>query len=150
MFPGNGYADVLALLQERYGNEIANGRKLQLMPYSYPVSFGTFTANLLKAQSLSFTANADFLWTSTELWSAANAIGSNWVLQVTNAATGEKYSQGFIECALFASAQSRVQQQPFPKLIPGKSAFNVQLQSAAVVDDDAFVVFTGVLVRLLG
>lgn len=144
-----------------FARDIYRGRRFILTPYAFPVNFGTLAASGNGSQSLSITANADFILTRVRYKGKAAATGAavnvsqllvpNVSLLITDQGSNEQYSSAAVPVESYGFNSQFVGDLPFPRWITGRTALSLQVtnnDSASPVHQ--FVVtLEGVLARQL-
>jgi hypothetical protein len=135
-------------------------RRKIVVPYSYQLNFLAVGVGATVTQTLSITANADFIHCATavsaDLAGAAqnlgNAVLPNATILITDSGTNEQFSSAPVPLMNFAT---RVPSRDsgthvYPRFIAGRSSLTVQVTSyEAVNTPNIRITLQGVLVRIL-
>ena len=142
---------------QAFANQIYGGRPLVLMPYGYTVSFASMTAGATQTQTISITANADFILTQvkTRTSDASSQTVSNknapyFRLLITDSGTNEQYTNSAVDTENYSTnGNTQSGLLPYPRFISGRTSLTLTLTSyTAIVSTQSMDVFLeGVLVR---
>ena len=146
-----GIADI-----ESYASKFYQGRPLLLTPYSYVLTFSSLTAGSSQTQTLSITANADFIL--LQLHHHANVAGAAQTVAnktaplatilVTDSGTNEQFTNAAIDLESYSTNGNIINNLPYPRIVSGRSTLTVQVTSyEASQTNNILLSFDGVLVR---
>ena len=139
-----------------YLSEFYGGRKLQIVPYGYNVTFLALAPTVTASQIVSIAANADFVLLGlnhrANVAAAAQTVTSKTAplcrVLVTDSGSNEQFTAQAVDLENYSTNDAKVNILPFPRVISGRSTLTVQLanyDAAATYNVDLF--FEGVLVR---
>jgi hypothetical protein len=135
-------------------------RRKIVVPYSYQLNFLAVGVGATVTQTLSITANADFIHCATavsaDLAGAAqnlgNAVLPNVTILITDSGTNEQFSSAPVPLMSFATKVPNRDGDThvYPRFIAGRSSLTVQVTSyEAVNTPNIRITLEGVLVRIL-
>ena len=141
---------------ESYASKFYQGRPLLLTPYSYVLTFSSLTAGSSQTQTLSITANADFIL--LQLHHHANVAGAAQTVAnktaplatilVTDSGTNEQFTNAAIDLESYSTNGNIINNLPYPRIVSGRSTLTVQVTSyEASQTNNILLSFDGVLVR---
>lgn len=120
---------------QAYANQIYQGRPILMVPYAYNVTFSGVTALSTQTQSLSITANADFILTrilsrtadaTAQTISNMNAPYAR--ILITDSGSNEQYTNNAIDLMNYTSVgQSDLGDLPYPRFVSGRTALTLVL-----------------------
>ena len=132
------------------------GRKLQVVPYAYNVTFTALAAATSATQIISIAANADFVLLGlnhrANVAAAVQTVSSKTAplarILITDSGSNEQFTAQAVDLENTSSNDAKENWLPYPRIISGRSTLTVQLtnyDAAATYNID--VMFEGVLVR---
>lgn len=132
------------------------GRKLQIVPYGYNVTFLALAPTVTATQIVNIAANADFcllrLNHRANVAAAAQTVSSKTAplcrVLVTDSGSNEQFTAQAVDLENASTNDAKNNLLPYPRVISGRSTLTVQLanyDAAATYNVDIF--FEGVLVR---
>jgi hypothetical protein len=141
---------------ESYASKFYQGRPLLLTPYSYVLTFSSLTAGSSQTQTLSITANADFIL--LQLHHHANVAGAAQTVAnktaplatilVTDSGTNEQFTNAAVDLESYSTNGNIINNLPYPRIVSGRSTLTVQVTSyEASQTNNILLSFDGVLVR---
>jgi hypothetical protein len=141
---------------ESYASKFYQGRPLLLTPYSYVLTFSSLTAGSSQTQTLSITANADFIL--LQLHHHANVAGAAQTVAnktaplatilVTDSGTNEQFTNAAIDLESYSTNGNIINNLTYPRIVSGRSTLTVQVTSyEASQTNNILLSFDGVLVR---
>ena len=142
---------------QAFANQIYGGRPLVLSPYGYTVTFNSMTANASQTQTLSITANADFILTQIKsrtsdstLQTVSNKNAPYFRLLIVDSGTNEQFTNSATDTENFTTNGNTQQGLlPYPRFIAGRTSLTLTLTEyrgvAATQNIDVFL--EGLLVR---
>ena len=151
----NGYSilEIQAFVNQLYG-----GRPVIITPYGYTVTFTDMTAGATQSQSLSITANADFVLTAIKartsdatLQTVSNKNAPYYRLLIVDSGSNEQFTNSPVDIENYSgngnsNGNGRL---PYPRFIGGRTALSLTLTSytatAGTASCDVFL--EGVLCR---
>lgn len=144
--------EIQAFLNQLYG-----GRPLIVVPYGYTVTFSALAPNTSASQSLSITANADFVLTQIKARTgdaAAQTVSNKNApyarLLIVDSGSNEQFTNAAVDLENYATNGSAEQGiLPYPRFISGRTALNLTLTnySAAGTTQNHDIYLEGLLVR---
>ena len=146
-----GIADI-----EAYASKFYQGRPLLLTPYAYVLTFSSLTAGSSQTQTLSITANADFIFLQmhhhANVASAAQTVASKTAplatILVTDSGTNEQFTNAAVDLESYSTNGNIINNLPYPRIVSGRSTLTVQLTSYEATNTlNVYLSFDGVLVR---
>ena len=143
---------------QAFANQIYQGRPLIMVPYGYTVTFSGVTANSTQTQTLSITANADFILTKIKLRATEAAVAhtiSNLDapqarVLITDSGSNEQFTNQAVDVVNYTSiGQSDLGQLPYPRFISGRTALSIVLSEygGVVATENMDLFLEGMLVR---
>ena len=145
--------EIQAFLNQLYG-----GRPLVIVPYGYTVTFsGLVSPNATATQTLSITANADFVLTQikartsdTSAQTVSNKNAPYYRVLITDSGSNEQFTNSAVDLEN-AATNGNTQQGvlPYPRFIGGRTALTITLTSytTVVATQNIDLFLEGVLVR---
>jgi len=120
---------------QAFANQIYGGRPLVLTPYGYTVTFLGITASSSQTQTLSITANADFILTQIKLRASEAALQtvSNkrapYVrLLIVDSGTNEQFTNSAVDTENYATNGNTQQGLlPYPRFIAGRTSLTLTM-----------------------
>lgn len=120
---------------QAFANQIYGGRPLVLTPYGYTVTFSGITANASQTQTLSITANADFILTQiksrtsdTTLQTISNKNAPYYRLLIVDSGTNEQFTNSATDTENFTTNGNTQQGLlPYPRFIAGRTSLTLTL-----------------------
>jgi hypothetical protein len=146
-----GIADI-----EAFASKFYQGRPLLLTPYAYVLTFSSLTAGSSQTQTLSITANADFIFLQmhhhANVASAAQTVASKTAplatILVTDSGTNEQFTNAAVDLESYSTNGNIINNLPYPRIVSGRSTLTVQLTSYEATNTlNVYLSFDGVLVR---
>lgn len=132
------------------------GRKLQVVPYAYNVTFTALAAAGSATQIVNIAANADFCLLSLSHRANVAAAGqtvSNKTaplcrLLVTDSGSNEQFTAQAVDLENYSTNDAKENVLAYPRIISGRSTLTVQLTNYdAAQTYNVDIMFEGVLVR---
>lgn len=155
MNSSNGRLSLLDI--QAFANQIYGGRPLVIVPYAYELTFSGITANATQSQTLSITANADFILTEikgrtadTTLQTVSNKNAPYFKVLITDSGSNEQFTNTAVDVENYVTnGGSDAGILPYPRFIAGRTALSVVLSEfAGVAATQTFnLMLQGVLVR---
>lgn len=148
------FRDLQAFAAALYG-----GRPLLLTPYAYTVTFSSIAQGATSTQSLSITANADFILTGLNYragtgsaQTVSNKTAAFARVLITDSGTNEQFTNSGVDLENYCTNGYGGRDLPFPRLIQGRTALNIQMTSYAPTAETYAIdlMLEGVLVRTTG
>jgi len=142
---------------ESFASKFYQGRPLLLTPYDYVLTFTALAANTSATQTLSITANADFIFLQLHHRATSSAFAGQTVstkvaplarILITDSGTNEQFTNAAVDLENYSTNGNIVNELPYPRIVSGRSTLTVQLSSyeaSATINID--LSFSGVLVR---
>jgi hypothetical protein len=143
---------------QAFVNQLYGGRPVVITPYGYTATFTDMTAGATQTQSLSITANADFILTGIKartsdavLQTISNKNAPYYRLLIVDSGSNEQFTNSAVDLENFSSngntnGNGRL---PYPRFIGGRTALTLTLTSytatAGTASCDVFL--EGVLCR---
>lgn len=153
------FLDLQALAAQWYQNSMRSGQVPVLTPYGYNVTVTSLAAAATSTQSLSITANADFILTGIRyramIAAAAQTVSNKTAaavrLLITDTGTNEQFTNSAIDLENYSTNGGDARDLPYPRLIQGRTALSLQFTSFAAAETYAplDLYLEGVLVRLM-
>ena len=120
---------------QAFANQIYGGRPLVLTPYGYTVTFSGITASASQTQTLSITANADFILTQIKsrtsdgtLQTISNKNAPYYRLLIVDSGTNEQFTNSATDTENFTTNGNTQQGLlPYPRFIAGRTALTLTL-----------------------
>ena len=146
-----GIADI-----EAFASKFYQGRPLLLTPYAYVLTFSSLTAGSSQTQTLSITANADFIFLQchhhANVASAAQTVASKTAplatILITDSGTNEQFTNAAVDLESYSTNGNIINNLPYPRIVSGRSTLTVQLTSYEATNTlNVYLSFDGVLVR---
>jgi len=146
-----GIADI-----EAFASKFYQGRPLLLTPYAYVLTFSSLTAGSSQTQTLSITANADFIFLQmhhhANVASAAQTVASKTAplatILVTDSGTNEQFTNAAVDLESYSTNGNIINNLPYPRIVSGRSTLTVQVTSYEATNTlNLYLSFDGVLVR---
>jgi hypothetical protein len=141
---------------ESYASKFYQGRPLLLTPYSYVLTFSALTAGSSQTQTLSITANADFIFlqmhhhanVAAAAQTVANKTAPLCTILVTDSGTNEQFTNAAVDLESYSTNGNIINNLPYPRIVSGRSTLTVQLNSYEASQTlNVYLSFDGVLVR---
>jgi hypothetical protein len=142
---------------ESFASKFYQGRPLLLTPYAYVLTFSSLAANTSATQTLSITANADFIFTMMHHRATSSAYAGQTVstkvaplarILITDSGTNEQFTNAAVDLENYSTNGNIVNDLPYPRIVSGRSTLTIQLSSyeaSATINVDLSL--EGVLVR---
>ena len=142
---------------EAYASKFYQGRPLLLTPYAYVLTFSSLAAGTSATQTLSITANADFILLQLHHRATSSAYAGQTVstkiaplarILVTDSGTNEQFTNAAVDLENYSTNGNIINNLPYPRIVSGRSTLTVQVSSyeaSATINLD--ISFDGVLVR---
>lgn len=146
-----GIADI-----EAFASKFYQGRPLLLTPYAYVLTFSSLTAGSSQTQTLSITANADFIFlqchhhanVANAAQTVANKTAPLATILITDSGTNEQFTNAAIDLESYSTNGNIINNLPYPRIVSGRSTLTVQLTSYEASQTlNILLSFQGVLVR---
>lgn len=120
---------------QAFANQIYGGRPLVLTPYGYTVTFSGITASASQTQTLSITANADFILTQIKsrtsdgtLQTISNKNAPYYRLLIVDSGTNEQFTNSAVDTENFTTNGNTQQGLlPYPRFIAGRTSLTLTL-----------------------
>jgi len=141
---------------EAFASKFYQGRPLLLTPYSYTLTFSSLAPSTSQTQTLSITANADFIYLQTHhhanVANAAQTVNNKTAplatILITDSGTNEQFTNAAIDLESYSTNGNIINNLPYPRIISGRSTLTVQLSSYEASNTlNILLSFDGVLVR---
>jgi hypothetical protein len=141
---------------EAFASKFYQGRPLLLTPYAYVLTFSSLTAGSSQTQTLSITANADFIFLQchhhANVASAAQTVASKTAplatILITDSGTNEQFTNAAVDLESYSTNGNIINNLPYPRIVSGRSTLTVQLTSYEATNTlNVYLSFDGVLVR---
>ena len=141
---------------EAYASKFYQGRPLLLTPYAYVLTFSSLAAGSSATQTLSITANADFIFlqmhhhanVANAGQTVANKTAPLCTILVTDSGTNEQFTNAAVDLENYSTNGNIINDLPYPRIISGRSTLTVQVSSyEASVSLNLDVSIEGCLVR---
>ena len=141
---------------EAFASKFYQGRPLLLTPYDYVLTFSSLTAGTSQTQTLSITANADFIFLQchhhANVASAAQTVANKTAplatILITDSGTNEQFTNAAIDLESYSTNGNIINNLPYPRIVSGRSTLTVQLTSYEASQTlNIYLAFQGVLVR---
>lgn len=125
--------EIQAFCRQLYGD-----RPLLIVPYGYTVTFPNMTAGATQTQSLSITANADFILTAVRgrtsdatLQTISNKNAPYYRLLITDSGSNEQFTNAAVDIENYAANGNGNGSGllPYPRFIGGRTALSIVLTS---------------------
>lgn len=153
------FLDLQAFAATIYKNAIQAGQLPVLTPYGYTVTVTSLAAAATSTQSLSITANSDFILTGMKyrasIAAAAQTVSNKTAacvrVLITNSGTNEQFTNSAVDLENYSTNGGDSRDLPYPLFIQGRTALSLTFTSYAAAETYAPLDFylEGVLVRLL-
>lgn len=142
---------------QAFANQIYGGRPLVMTPYGYTATFSSITASSSSTQTLSITANADFILThiksrtsDSTLQTVSNKNAPYYRLLIVDSGTNEQFTSVAVDTENYTTNGNTIQGLlPYPRFIAGRTSLSLTLTEyrgvAATQNIDIFL--EGLLVR---
>jgi hypothetical protein len=146
-----GIADI-----ESFASKFYQGRPLLLTPYDYVLTFASLTAGSSQTQTLSITANADFIFLQmhhrANVAYAAQTVANKTAplarILITDSGTNEQFTNAAVDLENYSTNGNIINNLPYPRIISGRSTLTVQVTSYEASQTlNLDLSFSGVLVR---
>jgi hypothetical protein len=146
-----GIADI-----EAFASKFYQGRPLLLTPYDYVLTFPSLTAGSSQTQTLSITANADFIFLQchhhANVANAAQTVASKTAplatILITDSGTNEQFTNAAVDLESYSTNGNIINNLAYPRIVSGRSTLTVQLTSYEATNTlNIYLSFSGVLVR---
>jgi hypothetical protein len=138
-------------------NQLYGGRPLVVVPYGYTATFTGITANTSQTQTLSITANADFVLTHIKartseatLQTVSNKRAPYARILITDSGSNEQFTNSAANLESYATNGNTEQGLlPYPRFIGGRTALTITVNEyQGVATTESIDIFLeGVLVR---
>lgn len=120
---------------QAFANQIYGGRPLVLTPYGYTVTFTGIVASASQTQTLSITANADFILTQIKsrtsdstLQTISNKNAPYYRLLIVDSGTNEQFTNSAVDTESFTTNGNTQQGLlPYPRFIAGRTSLTLTL-----------------------
>lgn len=120
---------------QAYANQLYGGRPLLMVPYGYTVTFAGVTALQTVTQTLSITANADFILTEIKARIAdasaqtiSNLNAPYMRVLITDSGSNEQYTNSAVDLVNYSTiGQSAIGSLPYPRFVSGRTALTIVL-----------------------
>jgi len=141
---------------EAFASKFYQGRPLLLTPYAYVLTFPSLTAGSSQTQTLSITANADFIFLQCHhhanvagaAQTVANKTAPLATILITDSGTNEQFTNAAVDLESYSTNGNIINNLPYPRIVSGRSTLTVQLTSyEASQTNNIYLSFQGVLVR---
>ena len=141
---------------EAYASKFYQGRPLLLTPYSYVLTFSALAAGTSQTQTLSITANADFIFLQmhhhANVGNAAQTVNNKTAplvtILVTDSGTNEQFTNAAIDLESYSTNGNIINNLPYPRIVSGRSTLTVAMTSYEATNTlNIYLSFDGVLVR---
>jgi hypothetical protein len=141
---------------EAFSSKFYQGRPLLLTPYDYVLTFASLTAGSSQTQTLSITANADFICLQmhhhANVAYAAQTVANKTAplarILITDSGTNEQFTNAAVDLENYSTNGNIINNLPYPRIISGRSTLTVQLTSYEASQTlNLDLSFSGVLVR---
>lgn len=141
---------------ETFASKFYQGRPLLLVPYAYNVTFSSLAAGASATQTVSISANADFIVTGLHHRANVAAAGQNVSTKtaplarilVTDSGSNEQFTNSAVDLENYSTNGNIINKFDYPRIVSGRSTLTVQLTSYEASQTlNIDVVFEGVLVR---
>lgn len=144
--------EIQAFLNQLYG-----GRPLVVVPYGYTATFNGITASTSQTQTLSITANADFVLTHVKsrtsdstVQTVSNKNAPYYRILITDSGSNEQFTNSAVDTECYTTNGNTSQGLlPYPRFIGGRTALTITVNEyrgvAATQNIDVYL--EGVLVR---
>lgn len=141
---------------ESYASKFYQGRPLLLTPYSYVLTFSALAAGTSQTQTLSITANADFIFLQmhhhANVGNAAQTVNNKTAplvtILVTDSGTNEQFTNAAIDLESYSTNGNIINNLPYPRIVSGRSTLTVAMTSYEATNTlNIYLSFDGVLVR---
>jgi hypothetical protein len=143
---------------QAFANQLYQGRPLVMVPYGYTVTFAGLTANATQTQTLSITANADFILTKvksrTTIAAAAQTISNLTAPQmrvlITDSGSNEQFTNQAVDLVNYSTiGQSDIGNLPYPRFISGRTSLSIVLSEygGVVATENVDLFLEGLLIR---
>lgn len=133
--------------------------QLYLVPYSYPITFADFAPTEQRTGVINLSANGDFILTDISYTALVEGETDETIFTkavpdvralISDASSGSPFTQNAVILETYAANGLGPAQLPFPRLLSGRGAINVQisnLNNAAATYEFLQIALHGVLVR---
>lgn len=141
---------------ETFASKFYQGRPLLLVPYAYNVTFSSLAAGASATQTVSISANADFIVTGLHHRANVAAAGQNVSTKtaplarilVTDSGSNEQFTNSAVDLENYSTNGNIINKFDYPRIVSGRSTLTVQLTSYEASQTlNVDIVFDGVLVR---
>jgi hypothetical protein len=141
---------------EAFASKFYQGRPLLLTPYDYVLTFSSLTAGSSQTQTLSITANADFIFLQmhhhANVAYAAQTVANKTAplarILITDSGTNEQFTNAAVDLENYSTNGNIINNLPYPRIISGRSTLTVQVTSYEASQTlNLDLSFSGVLVR---
>lgn len=153
------FLDLQAFAAQMYRGAASGGQAVVLTPYGYTVTVTSLAAAAVSSQSLSITANADFILTGMRyhatIAAAAQTVSTKTVacvrVLITDSGTNEQFTNQAVDLENYSTNGGDSRDLPYPRFIQGRTALSLQFTSYAAAETYAPLDFylEGVLCRLV-
>ena len=143
---------------ERYVARFYKGRRFQLTPYAYNVTFSALAQNGTQTQTLTIAANADFILTNlshrAQIGTAqtiSNKTAPFVRVLITDTGTNERFTDSAIDLENYSENGQMTKGLLWPRIISGRSALQVVASNYAPTAETYTTIdlaFMGALVRV--
>ena len=145
---------------QSFASQIYGGKPLLMVPYAYTVTFTALAPGAQQSQSLSITANADFILTAlryrASIGTAQNVSTKTAAyarVLITDSGSNEQFTNAAVDLENYSTNGGDSRDLPFPRFLQGRTALTFQMTNYAPTAEtystiDLFL--EGVLVRAVG
>lgn len=138
-------------------NQLYGGRPLVVVPYGFTATFTSITASTSQTQTLSITANADFVLlqvksrtSDSTLQTISNKNAPYYRILITDSGSNEQFTNSATDTECYTTNGNTMQGLlPYPRFIGGRTALTITVAEyrgvAATQNIDVYL--EGVLVR---
>jgi hypothetical protein len=155
---GEGQNHYSLLELQAYVNQIYGGRRVNMVPYGYTVTFSGLAQNGTATQVLAITSNADFVLTGLKYRAsvgAAETVSNKTAafvrILITDSGTNEQFTNGAVDIENYATnGASQVGGLPFPRFISGRSTLTITANNYSPAGGQTYLLdlfLEGLLVR---
>lgn len=123
---------------QAFASAIYNGRQLLMVPYAYNVTVLALAQNGVSNQSLSITANADFILTGMKYRAqigAAQTVSNKTAafvrVLITDSGSNEQFTNAAVDLENYSTNGGDSRDLPFPRFIQGRTALTMQFTNYA-------------------
>ncbi|MGV0999705.1 MAG: hypothetical protein ACOYBQ_10295 [Fluviibacter sp.] len=144
---------------QAYASALYGGRPLLMVPYAYNVTFTALAQGATQPQSLSITANADFILTGLKYRAqigAAQTVSNKTAafvrVLIVDSGSNEQFTNAAIDLENYSTNGGDSRDLPYPRFIQGRTALSFQATNYAPTAETYTtldLMLEGVLVRAL-